>query len=198
MSQVNFPTTLTLIRLVVSPLVLPILLVYFLPLNVGSVNCILGFLFIAFSLTDFFDGYLARKLDQETHLGKVLDPIADKFLIYSTLIALLAVHKIYFYWVVILIGREIFLMGVRQIALEHNFSVSVSFLGKFKTALQMSYLTCAIINPYHAEGYSLSGVGLWNVIEDVLLGGTLFLSVFSAQQYFKVFLVQFKEKLRAL
>lgn len=193
MSQVNFPTALTLIRLVVSPLVLPLLLVYFLPFNLCWINSVLGFLFIAFSLTDFFDGYLARKMDQETHLGKVLDPIADKFLVYSTLIALLAAHKIYFYWVVILIGREIFLMGVRQVALEHNFSVAVSFLGKFKTAAQMSYLTVAIVNPYQPVGYSFSGVGLWNIVEASLLGATLFLSVFSAYKYFKAFLQQFKK-----
>lgn len=177
----------------VSPLVLPLLLVYLLPFNIYWINGVLGFLFIAFSLTDFFDGYLARKLNQETHLGKVLDPIADKFLVYSTLIALLAAHKIYFYWVIILIGREIFLMGVRQVALEHNFSVSVSFLGKIKTAIQMSYLTCAILNPYQAEGYSFSVPGAWNVIEAVLLSVTVFLSVFSAQQYFKIFLARFRE-----
>lgn len=193
MSHVNFPTALTLIRLVVSPLILPLLLVYFLPFNVLWLNSLLGFLFIAFSLTDFFDGYLARRMDQETQLGKVLDPIADKFLVYSTLIALLAAHKIYFYWVVILIGREIFLMGVRQVALEHNFSVSVNFLGKLKTAFQMSYLTVAIVNPYQPLGYSFSSAGWWNVVESTLLGATIFLSVFSAKQYFKAFLKQYKQ-----
>lgn len=195
MNSVNFPTALTLVRLVISPLLLPILLVLFLPLNLFWVNCVLGLLFVVFSLTDFFDGYFARKLNQETRLGKVLDPIADKFLVYSTLVALLAVHKIFFYWVVILIGREIFLMGLRQIALEHNFSVSVSMLGKLKTAFQMSYLTCAIVNPYHGLGFTMSGVGAWNSLESLLLIGTIFLSVYSARQYFNAFLVQFRQYL---
>src|ERR1700722_2587731 len=133
MTIFNTPTILTLIRLILSPLVLPVLFVYLLPYNNIYINILLALLFIAFSLTDFLDGYLARKYSQETALGSVLDPIADKFLVYSTLLALAVVNKLFFFWVVLLIGREFFMMGLRQVALENNFSVKVSSLGKTKT-----------------------------------------------------------------
>ena len=129
MFDINLPTILTLIRLILSPLVLPVILVYLLPLNIFWVNGVLAVIFMLLSITDFFDGYLARKYNQETVLGKVLDPLADKFLTYSALIGLLAAHKIYFYWVVILIGRELFILGLRHVALEHRLEVSVSILG---------------------------------------------------------------------
>src|SRR5579871_3122872 len=137
----NIPTILTLTRLILAPLLVPLLLVYLLPYNYFWLNSVLAILFIFFGLTDFFDGYLARKLHQETPLGRVLDPIADKFLVYSTLVALLAVGKIYFYWVIIFIGREFFLMGLRHIALENNVVVHVSSWGKLKTFAQMAVLT---------------------------------------------------------
>jgi len=188
MVSITFPTLLTLVRLVVSPIILPLLLVYGLPLELLWVNGTLAAIFVFFSLTDFFDGYLARRLKQESALGKALDPLADKFLVYSTLVALLAIHKIYFYWVVILIGRDFFMMGLRQIALEHNFSVSVSGLGKIKTAVLLIYLTMAILNPYQ---------GLWdehpwwNGVETMLLAATLVLAIWSAKKYYSAFIKQF-------
>lgn len=185
----NIPNFLTLFRLVASPLLLPLVFVHFLPFNSVTINYSLGMLFILFSLTDFFDGYLARKMHQETSLGKILDPIADKFLVYSVLVSLLAVHKIYFYWVVLLIGREFFVMGLRQLSLEHSVSVNVSFMGKVKTAFQMAYLTVAIMNPYQASGWVGVAV-LWNGIEFFLLSVTLYLSIMSAIHYYNVCMKQ--------
>lgn len=191
--KLNTPTILTLIRLILSPLILPLLLVHFLPYNSLIVNIFMALVFVGFSLTDFFDGYLARKNGQETALGTILDPIADKFLFYSTLIALLVAHKIFFFWVVILIGREFFMMGLRQVALEHHFSVPVSSFGKYKTALQMSCLTFIILNPYHSAGWHMQGLGVWNVIESGLLFITISLSVLSAKSYYHAFMVQFSK-----
>ncbi len=182
MKFLTIPNILTLIRLILSPLMLPILLVYLLPFNILWINCLLAILFILFSLTDFFDGYLARKYYEVTPLGSVLDPIADKFLVYSTLVALLAINKIYFYWVVILIGREFFVMGLRLVALEHNATVSISFFGKFKTAAQMLFLTVLIANPYQSLG--LTDAPTWYVLELSLLIITLVLSLVSAQKYY--------------
>ena len=145
-----------------------------------------------FSLTDFFDGFLARRFHQETVLGKVLDPLADKFLTYSILIALLAADKIFFYWVVLIIGREFFVMGLRQVALEHNFSIQVSYIGKLKTAIQMVCFTIIILNPYHALG--IIGAFGWNGIEQFLLFFTLVVSLFSAKQYCHAFIERFKQE----
>lgn len=177
----HIPLTLTLVRLILSPLGLPFLIVYLLPYNLIPVNCALAVFFILLSLTDFFDGYFARKFQQITTLGKILDPIADKFLVFSTLVALLAVHKIYFFWVIILIGREFFVMGLRQMALEKGFELEVSSAGKIKTAFQMVFLTYMIINPYQNLGYA----SVWNIVETVLLWVTVCISVWSAQQYYR-------------
>ncbi len=181
MKQLNFPLFLTLLRLIVSPLVLPILFVYLLPFNLLWLNGILALLFGLLSMTDFFDGYLARKYNQETMLGRVLDPLADKFLTYSVLVALLAAGRIYFYWVVILIGRELFVIGLRYAALEFNISLHVSMLGKIKTVLQMMCITVIIFNPYQQLGMYAAR---WNVIEVGLLFVTIVFSVVSAQLYY--------------
>ncbi len=194
MSKVlNIPNILTLSRLVLSPILLPFLIVYVLTYNIVGVNFFLAFLFVLFSLTDFFDGYFARRYKLETQIGTLLDPIADKFLVYSVLVALLAAGKIYFYWVVILIGREFFMMGLRLIAQEQSITVSVSWLGKIKTALQMIVLTLIIANPY--QHLSFRGTGLWwNGVELLLLLATIGMSVYSAYRYYRAFMAQYAEK----
>lgn len=187
----NVPNLLTIIRLVCSPLFLPLLIVYLLPYNLFWLNCVIATFFCLFSLTDFFDGYLARKFNQETAFGRVLDPIADKFLLYSTLVALLAAHKIFFYWVILFIGREFFMMGLRHIALENNFSVPVSMLGKIKTVFQMIMICVIILNPYQELG--LRGALGWNGTELLLILVALGLSLGSAKQYYHVFMRLLKE-----
>lgn len=187
MTHINFPTLLTLIRLIVSPVILPLCLVYGLPYNFLWLNIVLAVFFALLSLTDFFDGFLARRLGLVSDLGKALDPLADKFLVYSTLVALLAIHKIYFYWVVLLIGRDFFMMGLRQIALEKGFQVQVNWLGKIKTATLMSFLTLVIMNPYQGMWQKHP---LWNGFEVILLIATLVLSVWSAKKYYDSFLSQ--------
>jgi CDP-diacylglycerol--glycerol-3-phosphate 3-phosphatidyltransferase len=182
----NIPLALTLFRLIVSPLILPLFLVAFLPLNNLFVNSLLAILFLFFGITDFLDGYLARRFGQETRAGKLLDPIADKFLVYSTLVALLAVHKLFFYWVILLIGRELFVMGLRMIALEQQIQVPVSQAGKLKTMLQIVCLAFIIFNPYQSYGFSEAPI--FNGIETVLLASALFLSITSAYNYMMRFI----------
>lgn len=185
----NVPLTLTIARLILSPLVLPFLFVQFLPLQSLACNSMLAFFFVILSLTDFFDGYLARKYRQTTALGSLLDPLADKFLLYSTLIPLVYIHRIYFYWAVLFIGREFFIMGLREVALFYGFSLSVSSKAKLKTAFQMSYLTWTIINPH----YMASSYAVGNAMEVLLLVCALFFSLYSAIEYYLSFIKQIKE-----
>ncbi len=189
--QFNFPTLLTLFRLLFSPLVLPVLIVYLLPYHNLWINGAIAAVFVLLSVTDFFDGYLARRYNQETHIGKVLDPLADKFLIYATLVGLLAANKIYFYWVIILIGREFFITGLRNIALENNISVDVSFLGKLKTAAQMITMTILILNPYQAMRAQAFE---WNACETGMLLLTVVLSLVSAYQYYEHFMRKYSKE----
>lgn len=196
----SLPNLLSLIRLIISPIVLPLLIVYLLPLNLVWINGILAALFAIFSITDFFDGYLARRYAQVTTLGKLLDLIADKFLVYSVLIALLCIHKIYFIWVLIIIGREFFMFGLRQLTLECKLSVSVSWWGKFKTVFQMIYLTFLIYNPYHTLAFD-GFVGFardfyhapgWTSIEALLTTLAVGLSVLSAWRYYSAFMREYR------
>lgn len=190
--QISLPMLLTFIRLIGSPLILPFFLIYLLPYNVVWLNYSLAILFFLFGLTDFFDGYLARKYQQVTPIGAMLDHVADKFLLYSTLIALVAAHKLYFFWAIVWIGREFFIMALRQIALENDFSITVSSYGKLKTVIQITCLTLVIINPYQALGFSAF---YWNGTELLLLLIATCLSVGSAYNYFALFMEQFSQKI---
>ncbi|MBA3954119.1 CDP-diacylglycerol--glycerol-3-phosphate 3-phosphatidyltransferase [Candidatus Dependentiae bacterium] len=184
-TPLHIPLILTLIRLISSPLVLPFLFFYLLPLGIFWINsCLAGF-FLCLSLTDFFDGYLARRYNQETKFGRLLDPIADKFLIYSTLISLVAAGKLYFYWAILFIGREFFVMALREISLAHHFTLTVSSNAKIKTGFQVAALTWVILNPLEQAGLQAFW---WHTIEYVLLSIALFFSLFSAVQYYRIFI----------
>jgi CDP-diacylglycerol--glycerol-3-phosphate 3-phosphatidyltransferase len=156
--------------------------VYFSPVIGASIFSILA-------LTDFFDGYWARRYTQVTAIGAALDPIADKFLIYSALVTLLTLQKIFFYWVIIFIGREFFVVSLRQLAGEKGLLVPVSYSAKIKTALQMGYILVALLHP-------LDDFFWWDVIENILLGSSLLLSLSTAGQYARLFLK--KQIVRAL
>jgi CDP-diacylglycerol--glycerol-3-phosphate 3-phosphatidyltransferase len=151
----SFPTFLTLFRLIFSPLVLPFCVVYGSSYNNFFINIALALLFVALSVTDLLDGYFARRNNTVTALGALLDQMADKFLSYSVLIALVAVHKIYFYWAVLLIGREFFMCMLRISALEQGYAISVSIFGKLKTVVQTIFITIAILHPGHDQIISL-------------------------------------------
>jgi len=188
--NLSFSTKLTLVRLFGSPLVLPFFLVYLLPINNSILNCFLSGFFLLFGLTDFFDGFFARKYQEVTVVGAMLDHIADKFLLYATLVSLVAVGKLYFLWAIIWIGREFLVMTVRQIALEQNFAITVSAFGKSKTVVQIVCLAIVIANPY--SGYYFVAPW-WNGIEFSLLIVGTGLSLISAYQYFLLFVQKFND-----
>lgn len=187
----HIPLYLTFVRLTLSPTLLPFLLVYFLPYDIWWVNALLAFVFFLFGLTDFFDGYFARKFNQESQLGRILDPIADKFLIYSTLIALLDVGKIYFFWVILFIGREFFVMGLRLVAQSYHIVIHVSHWGKAKTVSQIILSIILIVNPYRS--LSFEQAPRWTTIEWLALSGTLLLSLVSAMIYYYAFMDQLSQ-----
>lgn len=178
----NLPTLLTLSRLIIGPLVVPVMCAYLLPMNNFAINVMVGLVFLFFGLTDLLDGYLARRWGNETQLGKLLDFMADKFLVYSSLIGLIAAQKIYFVWVLIFIGREFFVMGIRLLALESKISVPVSYFGKIKTMAQIAYIAAAIINPDHHLALTAS---TFNMVEKGLLFLALALTLYSAYHYYQ-------------
>jgi CDP-diacylglycerol--glycerol-3-phosphate 3-phosphatidyltransferase len=154
------------------------------------------FLFILFALTDLVDGFLARYYKQESNLGKALDPIADKFLIYSCLIGLLAAGKIFFLWVIIFIGRDFFMMGLRQIALQNKFDLAVSWLGKIRTAILMIYIGFLIIHPY--KHVSIMEAIWWHITEYLLLFISLLLTIWSMYSYYIIFMQEYTKRFNQL
>jgi len=138
----NLPNRLTIFRLALIPFIITCLF-----LNISSIPTIAkynselgwaaGWAFSLASITDFFDGYIARKRNIITVFGSFLDPIADKFLVVSSLIMLEAMGRIPVIIVIILILRELYITSLRLLAGERGVQVPVGKMGKWKTALQM-------------------------------------------------------------
>jgi CDP-diacylglycerol--glycerol-3-phosphate 3-phosphatidyltransferase len=133
------PTLLTWARIVCIPLIVG---VYDLPaagLDLATRNTIATVLFILFALTDWLDGYLARKLNQASSFGAFLDPVADKFLVCSALLVLVHLQRVDALVALVIIGREIAISALREwmAQIGASRSVAVHVLGKLKTTVQM-------------------------------------------------------------
>lgn len=129
----NIPNLLTLSRIILIPLFLYLL---FTPTTSHKVWALVVFVFA--SLTDLLDGWMARKLRQETETGKFLDPLADKILVVSALIAFLFLDPLIPLWmVIIIVGRDLLITAMRYLAIKKGVVLRTSKLGKVKTAFQM-------------------------------------------------------------
>lgn len=107
---------------------------------------IAAFLFVFASVTDYVDGYLARKYNLVTDLGKLLDPLADKLLVMGAMIMLVELSWLPGWMVVVVIGRELFITALRSIASTEGIVIAASILGKFKTAFQVTALSFIILH----------------------------------------------------
>ncbi len=132
----NLPTLLTWARIVAIPLIIGI---FYLPLDPAMRNITATVLFIAVALTDWADGYLARRLNQTSSFGAFLDPVADKFLICAALLVLLYLRRVDAIVAFVIIGREIAISALREwmAQIGASRSVAVHMLGKIKTVMQM-------------------------------------------------------------
>jgi CDP-diacylglycerol--glycerol-3-phosphate 3-phosphatidyltransferase len=171
----NLPNALSLLRLLAIPIVLVCLLF---PGKWGSFLAALFFT-VAF-ITDFLDGYFARKYSAVTTLGKFLDPLADKILVSTTLIMLIPIDRVPAWMVVIIVAREIAVTGLRSAAVTEGIVIQASILGKYKTFFQ-AMATIALCLHYEYFGVDLHTVGI------VLLWFALILTLLSGWAYFKAF-----------
>ena len=134
----NVPNALTLLRIFIVPLLVVVLLTPISENWLGVPRYLLGVvIFVAAALTDYFDGKLARSWKQVSTLGKLLDPIADKLLISAALISLVENHLAPAWAVVIIVGREFAVTGLRSIAATEGVIISASKMGKFKMVAQV-------------------------------------------------------------
>jgi CDP-diacylglycerol--glycerol-3-phosphate 3-phosphatidyltransferase len=153
----NLPNTITTGRAAVVPLML--LLPWF-PGETGS--AVMAWLFIAAAVSDIFDGWLARRGQMVTHIGKLLDPLADKLLVATSLIVLLSVGRIpnWAVWmVVVIVGRELAVTGLRGIASAGGQVVGASGLGKLKTVTQ-NIAIGALLFHFDTFGLPAHAIGL--------------------------------------
>jgi len=132
----NLPTLLTWARIVAIPLIVG---VFHLPLADADRNLAATVLFVIVALTDWADGYLARKLNMTSSFGAFLDPVADKFLVCAALLVLVEVERVQSLVALIIIGREIAISALREwmAQIGASRSVAVHMLGKIKTITQM-------------------------------------------------------------
>jgi CDP-diacylglycerol--glycerol-3-phosphate 3-phosphatidyltransferase len=157
---VNLPNALTLTRIFIVPILVVVLLT---PLSesIGLPPHVLGVaLLIAAALTDFFDGRIARSRQQVSKLGKLLDPIADKLLISAALIALVENRLAPAWAVVIIVGREFAVTGLRSIAASEGVIISASRMGKFKMVMQVITVGLLMLSlPSSGGGAPVSNFG---------------------------------------
>jgi CDP-diacylglycerol--glycerol-3-phosphate 3-phosphatidyltransferase len=131
------PTLLTWARIIAIPLIVG---VFYLPLDAATRNLIATVMFIVFALTDWLDGWLARRLNQTSAFGAFLDPVADKFLVCASLLVLVKLDRVDVLVALVIIGREIAISSLREwmAQIGASRSVAVHMLGKLKTATQMT------------------------------------------------------------
>lgn len=154
----TIPTILTWTRIVAIPLIVG---VYYLDgVNDATQNLWATILFVVFALTDWLDGYLARKLNQTSSFGAFLDPVADKFLVCASLLVLVHMQRADVFVALIIIGREIAISALREwmAQIGASRSVAVHMLGKLKTTAQMVAIPFLL---YDGELFGLIDTHLW-------------------------------------
>lgn len=147
----NLPNKLTILRMIMIPVFLVVL--YIPGLGMAG-NIAAAAIFILASITDFLDGKIARKYNIVTNFGKFMDPLADKLLVCSALIALVDFDKVAAWIVIIIIAREFIISGFRLIAADNGVVIAASYWGKFKTTFQMIMIILLILD----LNYPFSGV----------------------------------------
>ena len=161
-------------------LAIPLILVLLFCMGRGY-QLLTGLLFLGAAITDTLDGYLARSRGMETTLGKFLDPLADKLLVVTALIALIPAREIPVWMVIVIVGREIAITGLRGIAVSQDMVISASTLGKYKTVFEVASIFFLILNgSYFFLNFRPIGM--------VLLWFALGIAVISGVDYFRKYL----------
>lgn len=186
----NLPNYITLTRIASVPLLIWILSSRLFPDGDGRRELLAAAVFLAASITDGIDGYLARKRGQITTMGMLLDPLADKLMITAAFITLVQFNpRIVPAWIaVVIIGREFLVSGLRSIAASEGFTIEASDLGKFKMLVQIVAVVAAIIDHRWREwDLGVIGIPLFlpiDVIARTSIWFMVVISLISAADYF--------------
>lgn len=186
----NLPTLLTWARIVAIPLIVGVF--YWDGLTPAEQNLSATVLFVVFALTDWADGYLARKLKQTSAFGAFLDPVADKFLVCASLLVLVHLGRADVFVGLIIIGREIAISSLREWMAQIGAarSVAVHMLGKLKTATQMTAIPFLL---YDGRLFDAIDTRLWGT---VLIVVATALTIWSMVYYLQRALPEIRAKAR--
>ena len=166
----NTPNKLTVARMII----VPFLVIFLLTGWGGEANRYISLtLFVVASVTDWFDGYLARKNNLVTNFGKFMDPLADKLLVCSAMICMIDLKRLPAWFVIIIIAREFIISGFRLIAAENGIVIAANYWGKFKTASQMIMIILLIL---HFDG-------IFVILEQIFIWLSLALTIISLITY---------------
>lgn len=166
----NLPNKITIFRVIM----IPIFLVFLLIPGIPNGKYIAAAIFIIAALTDFLDGYLARKYHLITNFGKFMDPLADKLLVCSALICFVQLELLPAWIVIIIISREFIISGFRLIASDNGVVIAASWWGKIKTNVQM---IMSVLLMFHLDFYA------FHVLEQVFIYLSVILTVVSLVDY---------------
>jgi CDP-diacylglycerol---glycerol-3-phosphate 3-phosphatidyltransferase len=165
----NFPNLLTLIRIFLVPLVVAALVQQNLRLQIGNKLLVANdffavTVFLAAALTDLLDGHLARRWKQVTTVGTLLDPVADKLLISAALISLVEIRLLPGWMVILIIGREFAVSGLRSIAAAEGYTIKAGELGKSKMMLQVVGVTLVMLSLRWSVLRAFALLAMWAVV----------------------------------
>lgn len=139
MVPLNIPNALTMLRILAVPVVVVALLA-----EVPNGDLWAGIVFAVAACTDGLDGYIARRRDQVTTFGKLMDPLADKLLVVAALVSLVSLGRLQAWIAMVIIARELAVTGLRALAVEQGVVIAASWLGKLKTGLQVAAIVALI------------------------------------------------------
>ncbi|MBI5086735.1 MAG: CDP-diacylglycerol--glycerol-3-phosphate 3-phosphatidyltransferase [Acidobacteria bacterium] len=187
----NVPNALTLLRIFFVPLLVAALVQedssFHLFGLVLSNKVVALMIFLAAAFTDLMDGYLARRWNQITTLGMLLDPIADKLLISAALVALVQVHRVPAWMAVLIIGREFAVSGLRSIAASEGYTIQASELGKTKMVTQVAAIALLLISEELPGVAPIASLALW---------GAMVFALVSAADYVRKFWRRIDESIK--
>ncbi|MFI3174491.1 MAG: CDP-diacylglycerol--glycerol-3-phosphate 3-phosphatidyltransferase [Bacillota bacterium] len=171
MNKQQIPNQLTMFRVVLIPVFLWVLFSTQLPNHRYLAIAI----FIIASVTDFFDGYLARKWHVVSNFGKFMDPLADKLLVMAAMVALVEMGDLPSWVVILILARELAITGFRTLAVEANIVLAASFWGKLKTVTQMAMIVMVLLQLENS---------MMILVTDILIYASAILTVVSGADYF--------------
>ncbi|MBO4297930.1 MAG: CDP-diacylglycerol--glycerol-3-phosphate 3-phosphatidyltransferase [Clostridia bacterium] len=176
----NLPNRLTLLRIALVPAMCA-----FICVETRWAQLAAALIFLAASITDMFDGRIARNRHLITDFGKLMDPVADKLLVTAAMIFLTAQHRMYAGVCVVFIAREFIISGFRLVAASRGVVIAAGPLGKYKTVTQMIAVVMSILClPFHAVPATLNWIVL-TVLTHVMMWTALVLAVLSCVDYIR-------------